>query len=172
MHRFQRAILVVWLALAAWVALLGLAAPSRAHHAVPLPDFGRVTFHMQVPCPGEPDGEVTNCAMNNGNGTADVWMAPGFTRHEYMHELGHVFDYQRGETANFRFRFAALLRDRRAWRSDGGNSLHEQFAEAYAFCATGVHPADAGSYGYGYNPSRRVHRLICRAIRGAAKPEP
>lgn len=170
MSGFQQAILAAWLALAAWMTLLGLAAPARAH-PVPLPDLERITFHMNVECPGQTE-KATNCAVDHGDGTASIFMASGFTPLEYWHELGHVFDYQRGRTGNLRGRFLALLRDRRPWRSSGGNSPHEQFAEAYAFCATGVHPDDASAYGYDYNPSRRIHRLICRTIRSDAAQTP
>ncbi len=58
----------------------------------------------------------------------------GKGRWTLYHEVGHQFDYQRLDDSR-RWRFRQLIHDDRSWRSYWP-SPHEQFAEAYAYCAS------------------------------------
>lgn len=87
-------------------------------------------------------------------------------RSTLLHELGHQVDYFE-MTDPARARFRRLIRDPRPWRSTGGNSPHEKFAEAYSLCAwlqphVSLHDAMGG---YGYATTRAAHRKICDLIR-------
>ena len=113
-------------------------------------------------CPFE---QTRSCTQE---GVPAIWLAPSrTTRHDLYHEMGHLYDYFVLTEAT-RQRFLSLRQDRRPWRS-APNSPHEQFAEAYAFCATGRAPLFAGRVlgGYGYTPSLRAHKRICALIRSS-----
>lgn len=87
------------------------------------------------------------------------------TRHMLLHELGHFYDYSlltdTGRAAIMRFVLAGL----REWRQPGGDSAHEQFAEAFAFAATYRRWRDDGhgesmSYGLDQVMTARRFRLL------------
>lgn len=87
-------------------------------------------------------------------------------RYDFLHELGHVIDRQMSDVE--RQHFSRVLRNRRPWRADGGNSPHEQFAEAYALTTTGRRAfGRAESVGYGLPVDARRERLIRRAFQRA-----
>lgn len=127
---------------------------------MPMPP--RVVLHLDTPCP---DGDAVSCTDMN---TADVFLAPGATRFERLHELGHQFDRQ-------------VLTDHvRAWLTpklgfpagtpwSAGHELDlaedepaERFADAYAHCSQGTLPSSEISYGYLAGPRR--HHRVCNAI--------
>lgn len=107
----------------------------------------------------------------------NIWLVPGLLadaawwredRAVLWHELGHQFDYSVLSEAH-RDKFRALIRDTRPWRSPP-NSPHEQFAEAYRWCA--LNPAARrlprlGAFKFGYHPTGRLHRRICLLIQRA-----
>ena len=85
--------------------------------------------------------------------------------------MGHQFDYQVMTDAS-RDQFRRIIGDRRPWRSEGGNSPHEQFAEAYMLCSMNSRQRwrrfdrEEHRYGgsYGYFPTVRQDRLSCWLI--------
>lgn len=90
-------------------------------------------------------------------------------RDALMHELGHVFDYDRLTDARRNW-LRRLMRTRRPWRAiEGSNTVaaDETFAEAYMLCArrkVDWEEWDGGGE-YLYNPTRRQHRKVCRYLR-------
>jgi hypothetical protein len=148
--------------------------------AMRVPTFhGTVTLHRTSEC--------ASCAQGS-----NIWLDPHYysryerdTREALYHELGHVFDYFQMTDAD-RAAFEETTGDHRPWRTSY-DSPHEQFAEAYAFCAlppkwlswrrveTGKRGyaltvgykdgANWSSADYGYRPSRSQFRRACKAIR-------
>jgi hypothetical protein len=84
-----------------------------------------------------------------------------------LHEIGHAFDAT-VLTDAYRAAFSAIAGDRRAWRSPP-NSPHEQFAEAYALCATRKTLRRTYTAAYAYRVTPRQHRRVCSLIRRAAR---
>lgn len=134
---------------------------------VPTPDLTIAVVEDDERC----EGESSACTEL---GAATIWLDPwlsGGTRRDvrstFLHELGHQFDYVMPEWA--RARFLALRRDSRAWR-EGPNAPNEQFAEAWALCAErGQRLGRVDEWGYGYEPSRRLHFRVCHLVRVAAR---
>ena len=98
-----------------------------------------------------------------------IYMDPDWASRELLrHELGHQFDYQVMDDTE-RDGFRALIGDPRPWRAEGGNSPHEQFAEAYSLCvvrrARVYHLRNGG---YGYAPRWRTHKRVCALIKASA----
>jgi hypothetical protein len=158
--------------LAIWLIILAIfAIAARADMAQP------VTL---------PPIEIVPSAERAGGGyTAPDWpiyLREGYDRQQLLHEIGHHVDYMipghptsLGEPNGgdpFRYRFRQLIGDERPWRTTGGNSPHEKFAEAYALCSL-KDPAKATlrwlrwDYAYSYAPSVRTHRKVCRTIENA-----
>jgi hypothetical protein len=106
-----------------------------------------------------------------------ITLSADMGRRVYLHEVGHHVDYTIPASDPFRYRFRELIGDERPWRATGGNSPHEQFAEAYQMCAR-KDPAKVTlkwlrwDYGYSYAPSVRTHRLVCRTIENATARYP
>lgn len=95
-------------------------------------------------------------------------------RVELLHELGHIFDAGMRDSA--RSRFTEIMRlEPLAWAEEPAGtgswkdgSPQEQFAQGYALCAL-AGPRDPDNvpewdFVYGYEPSRRQHRAVCRLI--------
>lgn len=83
-------------------------------------------------------------------------------RQTFWHEMGHVF--VRIASRNVAGAFSKIMKDRREWFAEP-NALSEQFAEAYMLCATNPNRLpEYVSYGYGYNPSEKTHRKVCRML--------
>jgi hypothetical protein len=180
--------------LAAAFALFAIATPAQAHitgdhysgdhyalmyagtFKVPLPP-GDVTI-TRAECPAFP-GERATCAYMD---TGAIYMAE-LDRFSLAHELGHVFD-ARVLTEPERARLARLLgMDGAPWENGTGEHCtvdapcpSELFADAYATCATrgdDIRPRRTrrGALvftevnAYGYRPTPRQHRRVCRAIR-------
>lgn len=125
-----------------------------------VPSVQRAVTLRLAGCPDDPGRSCTQ------EGLPEIWLArTPRARHDLYHEMGHLFDYF-GMTGAARAQFRSLRHDTRPWRSPP-NSPNEQFAEAYAFCASGQEPLFAGRVmgGYDYTPSLRVHERICALIR-------
>jgi hypothetical protein len=95
-------------------------------------------------------------------------------RVQLLHELGHVYDYQR-MTDSTRATFVSIMRlgptgwwqrpqHSEPW-DDGAPA--EQFAQAYALCALAVRRDDIQEWDsvYGYWPTRQQHLRVCSLIR-------
>jgi hypothetical protein len=130
---------------------------------VPTPR-GDVTVVL-TSCPTGPSWSAA-CAFSHGR---IIHLGPnGRGRHVLLHEIGHVFDAHVLTDAD-RARFRRLVgAGSGPWlRPGGGDSPGEQFAEAYAFCATttSLRQTRYGMYGYDATPAR--HRAACAVIRRA-----
>lgn len=119
-----------------------------------------VTVHMSS-CPFYPD--KTACAA-----PGEIWFAPGSSRHDFRHELGHQFDYFE-MTDSARAAFMKLIGVPGEWRS-APNSPHEQFAEAWRMCAAVRRLPLEYWTGYGYDLTQRKHNRACALIRNVAAP--
>jgi hypothetical protein len=136
----------------------------------PLPREAGVVLNMK------PD-DVSGACYGNGACTAPEWSAiyldprEGGVRATFFHELGHRFDYtQLSDRNRVRFRELAGIRPTRPWRGVP-NAPAERFAEAYGLCSLGVEPrlpltpttlSNEINGAYGYSPTVRQHRRICR----------
>ena len=118
---------------------------------------------IRAPCP---TGNVAcaNVPWYGALGTI-YWDPAAATRAQFLHEVGHHFDYEMAQWARDRFR--ALIGETREWRSSP-NSPHEKFAEAYSWCARHEKLRRAPqAWIFDYRPSPRLHRQACRIIRAA-----
>ena len=141
---------------------------------------------IQEPCPPEiaqdaywcMDPESTPTRVWTGSSTAYLWeYADRYsdrdrltTRLTFLHEIGHVFDLAAPGPKGYRRAFTRALG--RRW--PGWWSRYEQFAMAYAFCATYPHYGDAAFarsvwWGYGYRPSPQQYERVCFVIRHASR---
>ena len=154
---------------------------SGAGQSRPQPYQGWVD-QSSVPTPGGVVTlELSDCPVGPAWASACVLLdeaptvhlgAMGRDRATLLHELGHVFDEQ-VMTAADRTRFTSLLGLRGTWHGDSaGDPPHEQFAEAYAFCArtARLRSTRLGMYGYVATPGRQ--RAVCGLIRDAAARRP
>lgn len=122
---------------------------------VPTPDVTLTV--VEAPCPYE---QATGCTRDDAS---TIWLNPVLGhRHEFLHELGHQFDYH-VMTDEARAQFLAIRHDTRAWRSPP-DSPHEQFAEAYALCAQ-PQRANWHQAAFRYWQGRSAHRAVCGLIR-------
>jgi hypothetical protein len=126
------------------------------HVQMPSPT-GTITVYRQTCF----DGQPRSCTSPQ---IPAVWIQ---YRADLLHELGHRFDYGMSEHARERF-LTLIGQAGRPWRSPP-NSPHEQFAEAWSFCAINPRRPQRDVVGYEYWPSRRVHRRVCRTIRREAE---
>ena len=124
--------------------------------------------------------DVSDACYGNGACTSPDWTAiyldtrDGDVRATFFHEFGHRFDYTRLTDGNrVRFRELAGIRPTRPWRGVA-NAPAERFAEAYGMCALGAEPrfpltpttlSNQINGAYGYSPTVRQHRRICRWLR-------
>jgi hypothetical protein len=90
-----------------------------------------------------------------------------YSHYEFVHELGHVFDYLY-MNGRERATFEGIMGLRGRWWA-GADPPGEKFAMAYSFCALGArNPARSREYwGYDYLPTVRQHRRVCALIRHA-----
>lgn len=105
-----------------------------------------------------------------------VYFEPDGDRHEdrttVLHELGHHFDYLVMDD-HARTRFGWFVGPG-IWRTGNGDSTHERFAEAWSICARIGNPRRprmvrrrinrirySDGFGYGYEPTWRIHRRAC-----------
>lgn len=100
-----------------------------------------------------------------------VYLGPGATRDEVLHEMGHQFDYTIMTDAA-RAAFMKIMRLHGLWRSEYGNPPNEKFAEAYRMCAKNPLAPDEHLQGYLYDPTVRQHRRVCALIRRTAAESP
>lgn len=159
------------------LCLLALAAPSTT--ASQLPPRYRAWMqvmrgHVPVPpdvqirgkvCPGSDPSNVGGCIW----GSAGIWVNPArplpTRRFSFAHELAHLYDEQL-MTDRQRRRYRQIMGDPRTWwETSPPGPPAEQFAEAYARCALPgrIWPAPA----YGFRPTGRQMRLVCRMLRAA-----
>jgi hypothetical protein len=124
--------------------------------------------------------DVFDVCYGNSACTSPDWAAiyidtrEGGVRATFFHELGHRFDYTRlTDTRRLRFRSLAGIRATRPWRGVA-NAPAEQFAEAYGMCGldreprSPLTPTQLSNWingAYGYSPTVRQHRRICRWLR-------
>jgi hypothetical protein len=72
-------------------------------------------------------------------------------------------------TMQSRLLFRRIIGDPRPWRAAGGNSPHENFAEAYGLCFRHAVIRYAVQHGrYGWLPTPQLHARVCRLIRRTA----
>lgn len=92
-----------------------------------------------------------------------VYIAPGSPHYVWIHEAGHLFDFQRMDTGA-RNRFQTIIRDHREWRAEPFPP-GEKFAEAFRLCALSPTRLVASYFvAYDYFPTLRQHRAVCRLI--------
>jgi len=126
---------------------------------------GRVRVRLQR-CPARP--AAAGCVYTRRPRT--VFLRPRLRdpRGVLLHELGHVYDLT---VMNNRDRgvFRRLMKRRAARWWKGARPLAEQFAEAYSWCARYARIVSIARYSsYGYRPSARQHKQICKLVRRAA----
>lgn len=137
---------------------------------VPTPD-ARIALFL-APCPFNP---ARSCADPQGWIFLYSEHTQGTWKWDFLHELGHHFDYEH-MTNGARLRFRRIIGERRAWRSPP-NSPHERFAEAWSRCARsdrwlfGYEPryGESPEYAYRYRPTLEQHRQVCALIRRVAR---
>ena len=142
-------------------------APARWLRQSRMPLFrGRLKL-VRAACPARP--QFSGCVYTRR--PRRVYVSPGARnpRAVAYHEMGHSFDLVVMRTRHRRaFKRTVGLR-RPGWYR-GAISPSEMFAEAYALCARfGVRRPAARKLGYtgsvyGYRPSGRQHRVVCRLI--------
>lgn len=130
-----------------------------------------IQFYLRpdLSCPGH----YLSCA---GVPPLHIYLGDHDDRWTLYHELGHIFDYvvmgADGDISAmtwWRQRFEEIRGDFRGWR-EGINPPHEQFAQAYMFCAMDPRRLPRGPragyvWQYGYaRTTRRQHRRSCRLI--------
>lgn len=153
-------------------ALALLAAPAASARDMPVTGL---TAHFTA-CPYYADGG--SCAQPE---TAEVWIAPGSSRFEFWHEVGHVFDHQvLDDRAHSWFTRVLGFASGTPWEADEGfyedhdfsqKSPDEMFADAFAACWLRMKPRRQGGLlvsewttAYWYQPSVRQHRRVCNGI--------
>jgi hypothetical protein len=99
---------------------------------------------------------------------ATIWFGRSADRGDFLHELGHQFDYN-VMTDAARASFMRIARLSGPWRSASPNPAHERFAEAYRMCALNPRRPDETQMGYLYEPSVRQHRRVCALIERTGK---
>jgi hypothetical protein len=130
--------------------------------AMPTPP-GKVTVLLHTDVCGEAAACTTSLPPT-------IWFGTDADRGDFLHELGHQFDYS-VMTDSARASFMRIVGREGAWRSSGANPTHERFAEAYRMCARDPRRPDDSRMGYLYEPSVRQHRRVCALIeRTAARP--
>jgi hypothetical protein len=168
--------------LAALVAVALLAAAPAAHAITVVGTDGAPAFDpfqrwadrsaMPTP-PGKVtiDLDTTTCDGAVACTTSlppTIWFGPLADRGDFLHELGHQFDYYVMTDAS-RASFMRIAGVRGPWRTDGANPPHERFAEAYRMCALNPRRPDEGQMGYLYEPTVREHRRACALIQRTGK---
>jgi hypothetical protein len=138
---------------------------------------GAIQFYLRSDpsCPGRFDSCTGVSPLHIFLGDHDRWTL--------YHELGHVFDQvvmgadgDPSAITGWRQRFLAIRGDSRPWR-EGVNPPHEQFAQAYMFCAMCRYKLPRGPrtgyvWQYGYaKTTKRQHRRSCRLIYNAWQVE-
>lgn len=114
-------------------------------------------------CPTRAEASCT------GQGQAIWWnIGAGHGKNELLHEIGHHVDYAQDTQARDEFR--RLIGDTRPWRTSGGNSPHEKFAEAWSMCAGArTNTFDGRVHGeYAYEVTVRAHRRFCDLVERTA----
>jgi hypothetical protein len=130
---------------------------------VPTPP-GEVVLSL-AGCPGDPP--LPACSPTN-QGT--IQLSPGWAnRHVLLHELGHIFDDLMPDWARGRFRGMVVRRTMVWTASNSGGPPNEQFAEAYALCASRLSLRVQAFEGYHYAPSPRMHQKVCGLINTAGQ---
>jgi hypothetical protein len=119
-----------------------------------------VAVFIHAPCPGDTtmDAEFGSACAVAPN---VVYVAGPLPHQTYMHELGHIIDYN-FLTDQDRGTFLALIHERRWWLDPSSNSPHEKFAEAVAHCARNPRWRVGHTWGYEYYPTLYEHRKVCR----------
>jgi hypothetical protein len=160
------------------LALLAVLAVAPAAHAVtvvgadgaPLLDpFQRWADRSAMPTvPGTVSVHLDNvmCGESVACTTAlppTIWFGSGADRGDFLHELGHQFDYNVMNDAA-RAAFMRIAGIDGPWRSGGPNPAYERFAEAYRMCARDPRHPDESRMGYLYEPTVRQHRRVCVLI--------
>ena len=169
------------LASAIVVLVLVAATPADARTTLVAPDgspspLATVLAHAKASSPTVTLVATIGACFDGGDASCTTPSLPGIwinphqdpldVRIDVLHEIGHRFDYLMSDHARQRF-LKLTARTGRPWR-DARNSPHEQFAEAWRLCATNPRRVNRSVLGYGYNPSRRTHRKVCRTIRREA----
>jgi hypothetical protein len=167
---------------AAVVLTLAASANAAAHVQLPV----RPPLPTPMPqiirgaCPGLPDAAGCNVPIGDEDATGRVYATGAvFTtgyRFTTMHELGHAFDATRMDDGE-RARFGTLVdhpdefwsstyTDEQGRLIQSPDSLAEIFADAYANCRLRrvVAPGHLWEAGYGYFPTARQHRQVCKLI--------
>jgi len=148
-------------------------APARWLRQSRMPLFrGRLKL-VRAACPARP--QFSGCVYTRR--PRRVYVSPGARnpRAVAYHEMGHSFDLVVMRTRHRRA-FKRTMGLRRSGWYQGAISPSEMFAEAYALCARfGVARPAAKKLGYtgsvyGYRPSRRQHRVVCRLILRVGTP--
>jgi hypothetical protein len=130
---------------------------------VPTPP-GEITLSL-AGCPGDPP--MPACSPVN-QGT--IQLSPGWAnKHVLLHEMGHIFDDLMPDWARGRFRGMVVGKPMIWTAANGGGPPNEQFAEAYALCATRLSLKRQAFESYHYEPTPRQHRKVCALIDAAGR---
>jgi hypothetical protein len=97
-----------------------------------------------------------------------IWFGSAADRGDFLHELGHQFDYN-VMTDAARASFMRIAGLSGPWRSTNPNPAYERFAEAYRMCARDPRRPDDSRMGYLYEPTVREHRRACALIERVGK---
>jgi len=123
-----------------------------------------IAVFIHAPCPGDTTMDPawgSACAV----APTTIYVAGPLPHATYLHELGHLIDYNFLSDKD-RGTFLAITHDRRWWMT-APNSPRERFAEAFAQCALNPRRLVSRTFGYGYYPSLREHRKVCRWLVGS-----
>ncbi len=143
-------------------------APVRWLSQSKMPLFGGRLRLLFRPCPARP--QYSGCVYTHRPRRVYINPSARNPRAVVYHELGHSFDLVMLRTRHRRALKRVMGLRRPGWFHGGRVSASELFAEAYALCARfGVRRPSAARLGYtgsvyGYRPSRRRHRSVCRLI--------
>jgi hypothetical protein len=128
---------------------------------------GRVRIVLSG-CPGRP--RFAGCVYTRRLRTIYIKRSVADLKGTLYHELGHLFDFRLMSRGERRLYKRLTGQRKRAWFG-GVNPPGEQFAEAYALCASRRRLARVARGHYGFRTSPRRHRAVCGLIRRAAGPK-
>lgn len=126
-----------------------------------------------------PDATILEQGCPDGGGPCSagrlLYIPRGTSAFSREHELGHAFDAQYLDAGErFALQHRMGLPDGPWIRgtgmtADGYSSPSEWMADAYAACRLGLIPGRRWTTAYGYEPTKRQHRVVCGTLSRAGR---